>query len=248
MLRLGHIPYLNCEPFFAHLRGFDLRRLTPRELGRAMAAETVEAGLLSLVDFLTLEEALTPLPFGIATPGPARSVLLFSNRPLAELGGGVIGVTNETSTSVELLKILLARRYEAVPRAWVGPDEPSDAVLLIGDEAIRVLNSGSHFAHLADLGSEWAHWTGLPCVFARWAVRTSVPEAERLALWRALNEALDQGLSSLPVIARRRRDTGWSEAEVLVYLRGFTYRLGAEEEKAIAEFMRLRGFLENGSC
>jgi len=79
-------------------------------------------------------------------------------------------------------------------------------------------------------------------------VRTSVPEAERLTLWRALNEALDQGLSSLPVIARRRRDTGWSEAEVLVYLRGFTYRLGAEEEKAIAEFMRLRGFLENGSC
>lgn len=248
MLRIGHIPYLNCEPFFAHLRGFELRRLNPRELGRAVAEGAVEAGPLSLVDFLTLEEALAPLPFGIATTGPARSVLLFSDRALSELGGAVIGVTNETSTSIELLKILLALKYEALPRAWVGPDEPSDAVLLIGDRAIRALNSGPRFAHLVDLGSEWVQWTGLPCVFARWGVRAAVPDADRLALGRALDEALDRGLAALPEIARKRRDTGFTEAEVVTYLSGFTYRVGAEEEKAIAEFNRLRGFLEEGRC
>ena len=91
-------------------------------------------------------------------------------------------------------------------------------------------------------------WTGLPCVFARWGVLASVPETERLALEGALSEALDRGLAGLAAIAARRRDTGFAEDEVVAYLRGFTYRLGAEEEKAIAEFSRLRDLLEDGRC
>ena len=47
-----------------------------------------------------------------------------------ELGGAVIGITPETSTSVQLLRVLLALKYEVTPRAWVGVDDPSDAVLL----------------------------------------------------------------------------------------------------------------------
>ena len=248
MLKVGRIPYLNCEPFFAHLRGYDLIPLTPRALGRAMAAGTLDAGPLSLVDFLGLDRTVAPLPYGIATAGPARSVLVFSDRPLAELGGAVIGVTEETSTSVRLLKLLLTLKYEAAPRHWVGPEEPCDALLLIGDPAIRALKSGTRFSHVIDLGSEWVEWTGLPCVFARWGVRASVPETERLALEGALSEALDRGLAGLAAIVARRRDTGFAEDEVVAYLRGFTYRLGAEEDKAIAEFSRLRDLLEDGRC
>lgn len=248
MLKIGKIPYLNCEPFFAHIAGFDFTELTPRLLGQAMARGAVDAGPLSLVDLLSLEGTMTALPFGIATSGPARSVLLFSKRPLSKLGAAVIGVTDETSTSIQLLKVLLALRYEAVPRALVDPDEPCDAVLLIGDRAIRMLKSGPHLSYVTDLGSEWVQWTGLPCVFARWGVRASVPEEEQLSLQHALEEALDRGLASLALIARRRRDTWFTDAEVVDYLRGFTYRLGVEEEKAIAEFNRLLGFLEDGQC
>jgi chorismate dehydratase len=130
----------------------------------------------------------------------------------------------------------------------VRADEPSDAVLLIGDEAIRTLKSAHRFPHVMDLGSEWVEWTGLPCVFARWAVRASLPDGERGSLCRALDQALDRGLATLPEIAARRRDTGFSHAEVVAYLRGFTYRFGADEEKAIAEFSRLLAFLEDGRC
>ncbi len=217
-------------------------------LGRAMAQGALDAGPLSLVDFLRLETALTPLPFGIATRGAAQSVLLFSHRPLSELGGAVLAVSPETSTSVELLRILLTLKYEAVPRAWVGTDEPHDAVLLIGDPAIRALKLRPRFSHVVDLGSEWVRWTGLPFVFARWAVRTSVPDAEQLTFRLALDEGLERGLAALPRIARTRCDTGFSEAEVLSYLNGFINRIGAEEEKAIAEFSRLLGLVEELQC
>ncbi|MFQ5946791.1 MAG: MqnA/MqnD/SBP family protein, partial [Anaerolineae bacterium] len=102
--------------------------------------------------------------------------------------------------------------------------------------------------HATDLGSEWVQWTGLPCVFARWGIRASVPRAEQLAFRRALDEALKRGLADLPQIASQRRDTGFAEAEVIAYLRGFTYELGAEEEKAIAEFARLQEVLEEEQC
>jgi chorismate dehydratase len=130
----------------------------------------------------------------------------------------------------------------------VGPEERCDAVLLIGDRAIRTLKSGPRFSRVIDLGSEWVQWTGLPCVFARWGVRASVPEAGQRALERALDEALDRGLAELAGIAARRRDTGFAQDEVVAYLRGFTYRLGAPEEKAIAEFSRLRDLLDETRC
>lgn len=248
MLKVGQIPYLNCEPFFARLDGVERVPLTPRQLGVAVAEGHLDAGPLSLVDFLRIEPALAPLPFGIATSGPAQSVFVFSERPLGDLGGAVIGVTPETSTSVQLLRTLLALRYEVTPRAWVAPDDPCDAVLLIGDAAIRALTSGHRFPRVTDLGVEWGEWTGLPFVFARWGVRPEVPASERRGLAERLDRALDEGLAALPEIARARRDTGWGEAEVEAYLRGFTYRLGAGEEKAIAEFIRLQAFVERRAC
>ena len=243
MLRVGRIPYLNCEPFFARLGGVEHVPLNPRELGLAVAAGQLDAGALSLVDALRLEAHLEPLPFGIATDHAAQSVFLFSHRPLSELGGAVIGVTPETATSVHLLRVLLALKYEVAPRAWVGVDEPADAVLLIGDAAIRALTSGSPYPRITDLGIEWTEWTGLPFVFARWGVSTRVPSSERRALRQHLDRALDEAMASLPEIARRRRDTGWNEAEVEAYLRGFNYRLGAAEDKAVAEFVRMRSFI-----
>src|SRR5262249_54321866 len=146
-------------------------------------------------------------------------------------------------TSVELLRVLLALKYQVTPRAWVGVDDPADAVLLIGDAAIRALTSGSPYPQITDLGIEWTEWTGLPFVFARWGVSTRVPAAEREAVRAQLARPPDRGMAALPDTPRARRDTGWGEAEVQAYLRGFNYRLGASEDKAVAEFVRLRAFV-----
>jgi chorismate dehydratase len=247
-VRVGRIPYLNCEPFFHRLQGVELVDLIPRRLGEAMAARELDAGPLSLMDYLRLETYLTPLPYGIGCPTGARSVLVFSERPLSELRGARVGITEETSTSVELLRVLLALRYGVEPAAWVGAEEASDAVLLIGDQAIRRLTGGPRARCVTDLGLDWREWTGLPFVFARWAVASRVPAGERRAFERALDTALDRGLAALPAIAASRRDLGWTEAQVESYLRNFAFRLGPDEEKGAAEFVRLRGQLGPLPC
>ena len=241
--RVGVIPYLNCEPFFTHLAGFPTLALPPRQLGEAVERGEADTAPLSLADFLRLEPALEGLPYGIATNGPARSVILFSDRGPAELDGAVVGVSTETATSVEILRILFAQRYRVTPRAWTAPGPACDAILLIGDGAIRELTAPRRFRYAVDLGSEWTEWTGLPCVFARWAIRRAVPPTERAAFAQALEAALARGLADLPAIAARRRDTGWSEAEVATYLSSFAYRFGPAEERAIAEFRRRRAEL-----
>jgi chorismate dehydratase len=248
MLRVGRIPYLNCEPFFHRLEEVELVDLIPRRLGEAMAAGRLDAGPLSLMDYLRIEPDLTPLPYGIGCPTGARSVLVFSDRPLSALDGARVGITGETSTSVELLRVLLALRYEIAPAGWVGAEEPCDAVLLIGDQAIRRLAGGPSARHVTDLAVEWRDWTGLPFVFARWAVASRVPARARGAFERALDAALDLGMAALPEIAARRADLGWTAAEVESYLRNFAFRLGPDEEKGAAEFVRLRSQLGPLSC
>lgn len=248
MLRVGRIPYLNCEPFFHRLEGVELVDLIPRRLGEAMAAGELDAGPLSLMDYLRIESELTPLPYGIGCPNGARSVLLFSDRPLSALAGARLGITGETSTSVELLRVLLALRYEVEPAAWLSADESCDAVLLIGDQAIRRLTRGPSARYVTDLGLEWRDWTGLPFVFARWAVASRVAAPTRRAFELALDGALDRGIAALPAIAARRLDVGWSTAQVESYLRNFAFRLGPDEEKGAAEFVRLRGLIGPLPC
>jgi chorismate dehydratase len=247
MIRVGRISYLNVEPFF-HAFPWPLAdALPPRALGEAVAAGRLDAGPLPLADCIRLEGTVGLLPFGIATRDRARSVFLFSTRPMAELGGARIAVTGETATSVRLLRILLAFRDEVERPRLVELGAPADAVLLIGDAALRAVHGQWPRPLCYDLGEEWTRWTGLPCVFAGWALRHDAGVEARATLALALDRALDAGLRALPAIARARADVrqwGLGEADIVEYLGGFTYRLGPEEEKAMVEFRRLLGLLE----
>jgi chorismate dehydratase len=240
MLRVGSLPYLNSEPFFACFEGAELRPMMPSALGTVMRRGELDAGLLSLADALALGDAVELLPFGIATPGATGSVHVWSHRPLDALHGATIGVTGETSTSVRILRLLLEHRYGVTDVRWTALDAAAaDAVLVIGDEALRRRGRPSHFACCIDLGTEWAAWTGLPAVFAAWVVRRTLADAARATLVAAVDRALTRGLAALDAIAARRRDTGITEAETVAYLRNFIYRFGPGEGRSIAHFARL---------
>ena len=240
-LRVGSLPYLNSEPFFACFEGAELVPMMPSVLGATMLRGELDAGLLSLADALALGEAVDVLPFGIATSGATGSVHLWSHRPLDTLHGATIGVTGETSTSVRILRLLLERRYGVKDVRWTALDVEADAVLLIGDEALRRRGRPSRFACCTDLGSEWADWTGLPAVFAAWVVRRTLSDPARATLAAAVDRALTRGLATLEAIAARRRDIGITEAETVAYLRNFIYRFGPAEQRAIAHFVDMGG-------
>lgn len=250
----ARIPYANAAPFYA-LWGeapFAVRNLVPRELGREAESGGVDLGLMAAGDFLRLSDRFELLmgPFGVAARGQVQSVLMFSRRPAAALGGGLISVTPETSTSIRLLRLLLdvQRGLEGV--RYVRGLEPAqaDALLMIGDHAMRMRHKRPEgFTHTLDLGADWLEWTGLAFVYAVWAVRRSLDPAVKQELAAFLESSLAAGLASLPDVARRQTEPGWMPSEVESYLRRFHYRLGPDDLEGMERFRMLldrHGLLE----
>jgi len=241
----ARIPYANAAPFYALWADapFAVRNLAPRELGREAEAGGVDLGLMASGDFLRLRDRFEMLaPMGVATRGPVLSVLLFSRRPANALGNALVSVTPETSTSIRLLKLLLDVRRSLPGVRYVRGLEPAqaDALLLIGDEAMRTRNRPPEgFVHTLDLGADWLDWTGLPFVYAAWVVRSALETSLKSDLRSFLESSLAAGLASLPEVARRETGPGWSAAEMEGYLRRFHYRFGPEDLQGLDRFESL---------
>ncbi|MFO0824346.1 MAG: menaquinone biosynthesis protein [Gemmataceae bacterium] len=176
-LRVGAVGYLNSKPLVERLTDFapniavtlDL----PSRLADQMAAGDLDVGLIPVVEFFR-GDGYTFIPnIAVASRGPVLSVTLFSRVPWPEIRS--VSLDEGSRTSAALTKIILRLRYGLAPRFEQLPiDAPAeaaktDAVLLIGDRAMRACLPGHRYAF--DLGEEWTAWTGLPMVYAVWAVR-----------------------------------------------------------------------------
>jgi chorismate dehydratase len=241
-LVVGQISYVNSQPFYPLLGEHRLIPTPPRELGRMAAKGEIDAGILATADFLACEDRYEPIAgLGIANREEVRSILLASRVPIEDLDGKTIGVTEETSTSVRLLRVLLELRYGLVPAGYArGFRESADAFLVIGNEALaQNLRPSPGFPHRYDLASEWWAWKGLPFVFALWAVRRSLPDGVKQDFADLLERSFTLGMTQIDEIAAELAG-GLGSAEALAsYLRNFHYRLGAEEMEGLGEFRRL---------
>jgi chorismate dehydratase len=241
----ARIPYANAAPFYTLWADapFAVRNLVPRELGREADSGGVDLGLMAAGDYLRMQDRFEIVgPFGVATRGAVQSVMLYSRRPAAALGGALISVTPETSTSIRLLHLLLDvhRGLEGV--RYVRGLEPAqaDGLLVIGDGAMRMRNSRPDgFTHVLDLGADWLEWTGLAFVYAVWAVRRELDAAVKQELRDFLDSSLAAGLASLPEVARGIGELGWRPDEIEDYLRRFHYRLGPEDLEGLQRFETL---------
>ncbi len=250
----ARIPYANAAPFYALWSDapFAVRNLVPRDLGREAEAGNVDLGLMASGDFLRLRdrfELVTP-SMGVATRGPAQSVLLFSRRPAAALAGALVSVTPETSTSIRLLRLLLDVRRGLAGVRYIRGLEPAqaDALLMIGDRAMRMKQKRPEgFTHTLDLGADWLEWTGLSFVYAVWALRATLDAAVKADLGAFLEASLAAGLAELPAVARQQTEPGWTPEETEAYLRRFHYRLGPEDLRGMERFealLREHGLVE----
>ena len=238
-IRAGRIPYLNSEPFYFRLDSseIELHQLVPTALTLALEQGGIDAGPIPVVDYFRLEDRVVPLgQFCIATLEKSRSVLLFSRQPVQEMGGSTVGITDETSTSRRLLEVLLGHRFRVAPAHYVTLEEPNDAFLLIGDEALKRRQGVSSYPYCYDLAEEWHRWTSLPFVFALWVARQDLNREEMTYMENVLYDSLDEGLQHIEHISQMRQDLGMSVQEVEEYFREYRYRAGAEERKALEHF------------
>jgi chorismate dehydratase len=207
-----------------------------------VADDQVDAGPVPLVTTWEFEDRFQPLgDFCISSIDRARSILLFSKRPFDRLDGATIGVTNETSTSVRLMKALLMHAWRVRPAQFSHVDWPNnDAFLLIGDEALIHRRGVKGYPHVADLGDVWHKWTGLPFVFARWMVRTTLPDADKARLVSMLDASIAEGWAHFErVAAPRAADLSMTIEEMREYLQGFRFRMSGAEHQAIGKFRQL---------
>ena len=250
-IRVGRVPYLEAEPFYFDMerRGIELRQTTPRELGDALANGELDAGPAHLSDAFRLEDRFEPVSgFCFSTQSRAVSVSLYSQLPMAELGGVAIGVSDEDVTAAKLLEVLLRRKYGVEPGEFavrpgdvIRPDESFDAFLLIGNRALRRRRGARGFPHRFDLGAEWTQWTNLPFVFSRWVMRKDMDDREKATLEDSLYVGLEEGVDGLYHLNEPRDELLMLPRDVVEYVQGIRYYVGRSEQQAIARF---REYLE----
>ena len=246
---IGKIPYLNSVPFYARFekRQYRILPVVPRRMGVLAGQGQIDAGAFSLMDYFAHRDTLELMGWCIATRDQVNSVMLFSKEGWRDLHGKKIGIIDDTATSVKLLRVLLEKKYGVTAEfvrlhAGVNDYSPYDAVLLIGDEALRYNGTGlPGFDLVYDLAREWYEWQKLPFVFAVWAMKQSLPQDAKEELRTLLADSLDRYETgpAFPEAELHGQRLGMTHAATLEYLAGFNYRLGEREREAMEVFSDL---------
>ena len=190
-VRVGRISYMNVAPVYHGLdNGLRPGWMTlvsgpPARLNALLADPDADLAVspVSSAAYAGHADDWTLLPdLSISCRGPVMSVLLVSRRPMDDLDGAPVILTDESAAAAALLRLLFAdggvhprfatgrvRRPHDLPGA-------AEAALVIGDAALRE-PWGDRFEWVYDLGKLWWDRTGLPFVFAVWAVRRDFADA-----------------------------------------------------------------------
>jgi chorismate dehydratase len=243
-MRIGAVNYLNTKPLIYGLAELlphaEIVLDIPSRLAESLAAGELDVALIPVIEYFRGNRYRVVPNISIASEGAVLSVTLFSRVPWPQIRR--LALDEGSRTSAALTRVLLTYRFgaqaETIPLTMdMEPDSLEvDAVLLIGDRAMRACLPGFDFAF--DLGQEWYQWTGLPFVFAVWAVH---PDSDAAGIPEALTEARSRGMANAGRIAQ-------SEAARLGLDAGFCrrylsnildYNLGPRELAGLMHFYEL---------
>jgi chorismate dehydratase len=247
-MRIGAVSYLNTKPLVYRLAELapqhELVFDVPSRLADELAAGRLDVALIPSIEFFQRPDYCIVSNACIGCRGPVRSVKLLSRVPLKEIR--TLALDEGSRTSVALVRILLAERFQIEPKLLPFPlaaapeSIAADALLMIGDRAIHPPTDG--FVVQWDLGDAWCRWSELPFVFAMWVARgagqgsgfrVQGSEAEFAELSALLNQARDLGVANLEEIAACEHSAvGLSQEDCLVYLRDHLHFFFGPREQA----------------
>jgi chorismate dehydratase len=247
IIRVGAVSYLNAKPLYHRLEewadGVELSMDLPSRLAEKLASGELDLALVPSVEYLRgAESGYEILPgFAIAARGAVRSVKLFSRVPFGRIDRLALDEGSRSSQALTL--VWLDARHgvrpsivEPLPMGVSALESTADAVLVIGDRAMKVPDAPFH--SVVDLAEAWNELTGLPFVFALWVVR---PGVELGDLPNILARCRAEGLAHAGDLAAECGPRlGIDRGVCLDYLtRVLSYELGEPEVAGLRRFARM---------
>lgn len=249
--RIGMVNYINTAPIYEIWKktvkrdNWHVVEAPPSTLCRMLQAGELDLGVVSCYEYGLRPEKYRILEdLSISANGPVGSVFLFSRLPMDALDGAAVLLSNQSETSVALVKVILEEFYKVRPLYTTGEARGEDglkatAVLAIGDDALRFV-SEKKYAFQYDLGEIWQQHTGLPFVFAVFAVREEycrdhageLAEIHREFL-RCRADGREEMLTICEQVAAR---IPMPCENCYAYLRAIEHDLGPEKQQALEKF------------
>jgi chorismate dehydratase len=215
----------------------------PSRLADRLEAGELDVALIPSVEYLRgADRGYEIIPgFAIAARGPVRSVRLFSHVPWEKVERLALDAGSRTSQVLAQIWLdarhgVRPRQVEELPLGVSALESTADAVLVIGDRAMRVPSEPFH--EVVDLAEAWCGLTGLPFVFALWVARRG---AELGDLPESLDQSRALGLAQAAEIARiHGPKLGLDFATCYDYItRILSYDLGEPELAGLTRFAEM---------
>jgi chorismate dehydratase len=238
-VRLGKFSLLNSYlPYYRLERdGLQVIRALPKTLVSMFERGELDFTPVPSFYYLRNKAALQSYEFCVAAERSVLSVLVVSSGAKLAENGQSIAVTNQTTTSVQLLEIILKERgltHKIVPvnesnaRALL---DHCPYALVMGDEAIW---ARLKYRVVMDLGEEWHELTGYPMVFG---VAVARKGRNMRAVNRTLMDSVAWGSENVAlIVAEARKQFGLPEEFLERYFTALTHHLGVRERGGLARF------------
>ncbi len=187
-LKFGIPFYLNTLPLLFYLpkntNNYEILLEIPKKLNLNLEKGEIQGSLSSSVVYARNSNKYLLLPdISISAVGEVKSVILCHKAPLEKLDSKKIGITPETESSFNLLRILMEDfldikpNYIHISQNWSSlKDEEKkefSGYLAIGDEALT-LQLKKHNMLITDLAKLWLEYTHLPFIFALFIIRKEI--------------------------------------------------------------------------
>ncbi|WP_238327515.1 menaquinone biosynthetic enzyme MqnA/MqnD family protein [Paenibacillus gorillae] len=249
-LTVGRIDYANAWPLFHHLTAPNMEIVSrvPSVLNRLLQEGDIQVAAISSFSYGVNADKYLLLPhLSVGSEGKVNSIYLFLKEPLEKVQPKRIAVSATSATSVNLLKIIMSKRFGLEPEYETA--EPvledmlahADAALLIGDPAIHA-SWEQNGLYRMDLGELWNEWSGLAMTFAVVAVRKEAADAapEALAaIYKAFLEGKRQSLADLqPLIDKACAELGGDAAYWQMYFTSLQYDFGPKQQEGLSLYFR----------